>query len=585
MHITLLDPSTKRPWGAADWQSARPAETTQWRLLAARGEVVGVQLQFTADHDFVLLLDQGNWLHPLGFCPRLRLEVAFPSLPPQAVQVFAIGYLEGDDRRLWPESLDPAGYAEVPAGRPQGVYLRLRLPADLPPGEHLGSLRCYAQRAFEDERLVWQGAVRLSVASTVLPPVAEWSFHLNLWQHLTALARHHRTPLWSEAHFAVIERYYASLAQLGQKAVSLVVAEIPWSGQRCYRDQAYPSYLFEHAIVATRRDLSGALLLDFSALDRTLALAARYGMDREIDLFGLLNVWVDEDHGFGKVAPDAPDAIRVRCYDQACGAFTYLCTAAELSAYISALHQHFSDLGLLDRVRITADEPADLAAFQERLAFVQQAAPGFRYSVAINHLEFMENVPPAVVDAVPILPHACQDPSLTAALANTLHQRGGRLLWYVCCWPPIPNTFLHSPLLEGRLLGWLTYYLKLDGFLRWAFCLWPADPWRRVSWRAPAWPAGDMYFVLPGPDGAPVETLRYEALRAAVQDYQLLRLVEQRLPTERAEAAIAQAFQCLLRASPAEFSWVASARPEALYSLDPADYARARGILLEALAE
>jgi len=187
--------------------------------------------------------------------------------------------------------------------------------------------------------------------------------------------------------------------------VTVIAAEMPWSGQRCFRDRAYPSYLFEHAVVDVARDEAGQLHLDYRKMDRLL----------------------------------------------------------------------------------------DLAAFNARLAFVEAAAPGFKYSVAINHFEFVEGAPPEVVDAVPVLPLACQDPELTAALTGRLHARGGRMLWYVCCWPPIPNTFIHSPLVEGQLHGWLTYYLKLDGFLRWNFCLWPAEPWKRVSWRAPVPSA-----ILPG---------------------------------------------------------------------------------------
>jgi hypothetical protein len=239
----------------------------------------------------------------------------------------------------------------------------------------------------------------------------------------------------------------------------------------------------------------------------------------------------------------------------------------------------------LERTRITADEPSDLPLFQERLAFLQAAAPGFKYKVAINHYEFMEDTP-EIADAVPTLALACRDPALTARLADKLHTAGGRLLWYVCCHPPIPNTFLHSPLVEGQLLGWLTHALHLDGFLRWAFCLWPAEPWRRISWRAPHWNAGDMYFVLPGKDGAPVETLRYEALRAAAQDYELLKLVGRTLAPDRARAAIEKAVAAVLQPDALQgFADPATARAEALYSRNPEDYQTARRTLVEALQE
>ena len=88
-------------------------------------------MQIRAVQAYTLIVDSANWLHPLGFQPRLRLEVRFAGLPVEAVEVFPIGWLEGDDRRLWMEYLDRAGYIEVPAGRPQGVYVRVRVPDTL----------------------------------------------------------------------------------------------------------------------------------------------------------------------------------------------------------------------------------------------------------------------------------------------------------------------------------------------------------------------------------------------------------------------------------------------------------------------
>lgn len=585
--IALAPAMTKLEWGHIQ---EGPLETGSQQLdvHAARNEVVGAQVLLRSDEEFVLTVDRTNWLHPLGFIPRVRLDVSFPQLPPDAVEVLPVGYLEGDDRRYWSEYLDRAGHTQVPPHRVQAVYVRIRLPKTIAAGEYLGFVSAYAQQGFADETPVWQGSLHLHVADVTLPDVADWSFHLDLWQHNTAIARQHRAPLWSDAHFALIDRYFASLAQLGQKVVSVIASEIPWSGQRCFRDRNYPSPLYEHAIIDVTRDADGHLHFDYTKMDRLLTMAAAHGMDREIEVFGLLNIWVDAPFGFGKVVADAPDAIRIRCYDQASGILTYLRQADELSQFIRALHDHLEDAGLLERVRIVADEPSDLATFNQRLAFVKEAAPGFRYKAAINHFEFMEEAPPEVIDYVPVLPLACQDPALTAERMQQLHARGGKMSWYVCCWPPIPNTFLHSPLTEGQLHGWLSFYLKLDGFLRWAFSLWPADPWQRASWRAPRWPAGDMFFVLPGPDGAPVETLRYEALRTAFQDYALLKMAERNLWAEDAQAAFEEAFGHILRTDAIEDFVAVGDRqhppaPETLYSLAPEDYQRARQVILKAL--
>ena len=95
-----------------------------------------------------------------------------------------------------------------------------------------------------------------------------------------------------------------------------------------------------------------------------------------------------------------------------------------------------------------------------------------------------------------------------------------------------------------------------------------------------------MYFVLPGKDGHPVETLRYETLRMAVQDYELLRIATESLSEADAQALFTRAFGCILKAgSLADFARVSELKAEALYSLAPDDYHRARKIIVTELAK
>ena len=93
-----------------------------------------------------------------------------------------------------------------------------------------------------------------------------------------------------------------------------------------------------------------------------------------------------------------------------------------------------------------------------------------------------------------------------------------------------------------------------------------------------------MFFVLPGRDGAPVETLRYEGLRTAVQDYELLKLAERTLPEDERQCLFEQVFARLLYIdSIEELAHVYSKRAVDLYSLDSGDYQAARKMILEAI--
>ena len=68
--------------------------------------------------------------------------------------------------------------------------------------------------------------------------------------------------------------------------------------------------------------------------------------------------------------------------------------------------------------------------------------------------------------------------------------------YYICCTPAYPNTFVFSPPVEGRWLGWYTMAHAYDGMLRWAYDAWPADPVRDA--RHLLWPAGDSSMIYPG---------------------------------------------------------------------------------------
>ncbi|KAG7383126.1 hypothetical protein PHYPSEUDO_003998 [Phytophthora pseudosyringae] len=281
------------------------------------------------------------------------------------------------------------------------------------------------------------------------------------------------------------------------------------------------------------------------------------------------------------------DGWRIRCQDRTTQRVRYLRRVSEVESFIQQFYAHCVALEIADRVRICADEPRDVAVFHEQLRFMQRLAPNFRLKLAVNHSEFFSPAyaPPQVADYVPLLPLACADLEVTRRLANDARARGGHVCWYVCCGPAFPNQFVSSPLVEGELVGYLTFFFELDGFLRWNYCLWPGRPWDDLRWRAPMWKVGDMYFVLPGLDGWPVETLRLESLRFAGQAFELLSLAQETLaPAQMQQLQRTVAEQILRSSDLEEFGRYGGRAREDLYSLDPLDYQRAKTIILDTLA-
>jgi hypothetical protein len=105
---------------------------------------------------------------------------------------------------------------------------------------------------------------------------------------------------------------------------------------------------------------------------------------------------------------------------------------------------------------------------------------------------------------------------------NAVKQRSARgqtTTYYVCCNPPVPNNFVFSPPVEGRWISWYTSAHGYDGFLRWAYDAWPADPMRDA--RHELWPAGDCYLVYPGGGSC----IRFEKLREGIVDFEKIRIL------------------------------------------------------------
>ncbi|NLY18724.1 MAG: DUF4091 domain-containing protein [Clostridiaceae bacterium] len=521
----LIDESYKCAYGTDGAAGNSEAfENKDLSLVCAKNSFAAFQVCLKADEPFIVSTGGNPVFSPKGPYNIVRLECCIKDLPGANINMFPELYMEDDDGILKADILSAQEYIEVNPGMTQPVWVEITLPADMEAGTYTGQVNLYIHKMFQDEKRLNPLTFTLEVKDVTLPNPVEYKFYLDLWQHPSNISRKHEVRLWSDEHFDVLEKYIESLAALGQKAATVIISEIPWSGQFCTKTVNYPSDLFEYSMVKVIKDESGNYEYDYSSLKRYLDLCFKYGIDREIEVFGLFNIWVNEQEGYGGIAPDYPDAIRIRYYDKKDRTYKYMKSGEEIKEYIKALERYFIEESLIDRVRICADEPADMELFLKRLNLLKKTAPAFKYKAAINHYEFVETVS-EIEDCVFSLNCVMKEP---ARLRDIRRETAGRLLYYVCCGPKVPNTFLASNLVESQFLGILAGILELDGFLRWNYTVWPENPRQRIRYKYPYWPAGDTNFVYPGNNGAPLLTLRYKNLKRGIEFYELIRLVIER---------------------------------------------------------
>ena len=537
-------------------------------LSAGRRDWAAFQVVLWSSDDWVLNTGSAPWFSQKGSLPVLRVAVDGPF----AAEIHPIDMHQDNDNLWKADAILTNPVLELEGKRARSVWVELQIPEDTVPGEYTCHVSLYAGSMFTAETRLTEAAVQITVADCLLPVPAEHRFHLDLWQHLSNIARKHETPLWSDEHFAVLENYVRSLGELGQKAVTLVVSQVPWAGQGCHDEYRMAANLYEYSIIPVTKTAEG-FTYDYVPMQRYIDLCAKYGIDREISIFGLANIWAGE--GFGALAEDYPDKIKIRYLDKADGCYKYMTTAAEIDDYIRSLEQYFLTTGQIDRVRLVADEPGDIAAYRKSIEHLHAVAPVFRCKAALNHASFIGEFGKEVDDYVPSLGTLAQEYDIIRDYQDSLE--GKRFLWYVCCGPEYPNTFLRSRLTESYFIGILTSYVQLDGFLRWNYTVWNDDP--RADIRYGNWYAGDTNFVYPAANGAPLLTLRYKALKRGIQFYELLEQLREKDP-----AALEEAYALVVREKDVREYYKTWHSLEDMCSVDGEDYMALKRYLLDKLS-
>lgn len=498
---------------------------TSLRMVCGRRDFAAFQIAVCADTDYALCIGRAPYFSQNIRRQNIRVCVHF-SLP---TELFTEQSFEDVHNARYADLLDPADAKEFNADQVSMVYVRIPVSEHVSPGEYTGTVRLYSSRLFEQEVLLGEMNITLKVFPYVLPAPDKGKFFLDLWQHNSNIARKADVKLWSDEHFAVLDRYLASLGALGQRSLTLVVSEIPWGGQGCHQVPYYKGNLYEYSIIPVTKRADGTFLYDFTLMQRYIDLGKKHGIREEISLYGLTGIWGE---GIGKPAENYPDALRVRYYDEASDTYRYMTEADQIDSYIRAIADYFVKTGQIQQVRVSADEPSDTEAFRASIEHVRKIAPVFHFKTAINHAEFVEEFREQISDFVPHLPILSHQLDRFHTYQKQMPQK--RFLWYVCCGPDHPNTFLCSPLTESYLIGVLTSYFRLDGFLRWNYTVWPDDPRHDLRFRV-GWPTGDVNFVYPANNGSPLLSLRYYALRRAIQLYELLETYRKRAGVRKYE--------------------------------------------------
>jgi len=413
---------------------------------------------------------------------------------------------------LFPDPLFPVEQRlPAPPGQWRSIWVTVRVPARVRAGIHEIELALMTG----DSR-VTAGTFSLEVLPATLP--TQQLKHTS-WFHTDCIATHYQDEVWSAAHWRRVEQFVVSAVDHGINMLLTPLFTPPLDTQ--VGGERPTVQLVDVRLVAKDR-----YAFDFARLDRWVRMADAAGV-RFFEMSHLFTQW-GAAHCPKIVATDKGKQKKIFGWKDHATGPRY---RAFLDQFLPALVRYIDRTGLRKRCFFhVSDEPhADhLASFTAAAKLVHGHLKGFPFIDALSNVEYYDR-------------GLVQHPIPASNHIEPFVERGVKKLWTYYCvsqWKGVSNRFYCMPSARNRILGAQLYRYDLAGFLQWGFNFWYSqfstralDPFRETD-AGGNFPAGDAYLVYPGPEG-PIDSIRGEVFREALQDQRALQLLEKRQGRDR----------------------------------------------------
>ena len=406
------------------------------------------------------------------------------------------------DSTLVADPIDPlTAQLSMQARTTQGYWVRVWIPQEAAAGLYTSELTVK-----NGSRVLGSLKLEVEVQRRTLPAPSQWAFHLDLWQNPFAVARYHRVPLWSRAHFDLLEKELQSYADAGGKVITTSIMHHPWGGQ------TYDP--FESMITWMKR-VDGTWYFDYTIFDKWVELMMKLGVTQEIGCYSMI-----------------PWKLSFQYFDQATHSLKEMKMKPEDPAYadfwltmLKDFARHLKAKGWFDITHIAMDERPK-KDMDRAFAIIHEADPNFKVSLAgALHEELSDQLDDY---SIALADKFSEETKRARRAANK------KTTFYTCCTESHPNTYTFSHPAEAAWIGWYAAKEHLDGYLRWALNSWTIEP--LLDSRFLAWGAGDTYLVYPGARSS----IRFENLVAGIQAYEKIRILKADWQKEGNKSALKQ---------------------------------------------
>ncbi len=367
----------------------------------------------------------------------------------------------------------------------QPVWVNVWVPQDAAIGKYKGTLTVTAEGVSPMNL-----QMEIDVVNHTLPRPKDWKFHLDLWQNPYSVARMYNVSLWSKEHFDIMRPLFKQLANAGQKVITATIMYKPWNGQS--------EDIFD-SMVMKKKNLDGSWQYDYAVFDKWVEFMMSVGIDHQINCFTLI-----------------PWALKFDYYDVATNRIQFVDAKPGDAAYedywftfLKDFARHLRQKGWFHKTTISMDERGP-DVMKHAFDLIFKADPEYKVS---GQGHYYAEVEPMMYEMC--LAYGERFPEDVLAARRKADKVS---TVYTCCSEPFPNVFTFSPPAEAAWMIWHAKAGDYDGYLRWAFNNWTADPLRDSRFRT--WAAGDTYIVYPDRS-----SIRFERLIEGVQDAEKIRIL------------------------------------------------------------
>jgi hypothetical protein len=427
------------------------------------------------------------------------------SIPSTAIGLRTETYVLGDQAALAcgeqvnrtaveiADALSPTLANSVSAADPLKIWVTLNIPVNTPPGNYSGTIVVTVN---DTSKLTFP--LNILVVNKTLPPVADWTFHLDLWQFpfqlLTICNSQGAAGIvpFSPQYFSLVRPFYQLLADAGQTSITTYIKD--------------GAFLPGQKMVKWARNSNGTWSYDFGNFDLFVDSMMSWGINREIDCFSPVG-WQDSTIGYYDAASASAQTLNI---PPGSPAFDTV-----WDNFLTAFKAHLNSKGWFSKAVLFMDELPD-STYSLVLPVIRNNDSTWKIGLAGSGLSAPSE-------------NSLYDYSTILGYSRLTAFPGGRIAtFYTSCTQTVPNDYvtLETSPAEMPWMAWYAAQAGLDGYLRWAYDYWTSPDPTNIQDGSNS--AGDYSLVYRASDNYPnavLSSIRLDLLREGIQDFEKLQIL------------------------------------------------------------